>query len=117
MRHRVIPTRASTRISQGSTRTCAVTEPALCAELLESFHRLPLPGASGINIIDNSLQNPEVRQFNLGVETRVGTSVVLRVDALHDLGIHFIIGRNVGEVFNPVVGGPDQIKNLESTAH
>ena len=29
---------------------------------------LPGAGASGINIIDNSMQNPSVQQFNLGVE-------------------------------------------------
>ena len=31
----------------------------------------------------------------------------LRVDVVHDFGTHFIIGRTMGTVFNPVVGGPD----------
>ena len=41
--------------------------------------------------------------------------VVLRVDGVHNLGTHFIIGRTVGTVFNPVVGGPDRVVNLESS--
>ena len=36
---------------------------------------------------------------------------------VHDLGTHFIIGRKIGEVFNPVVGGPDQVKNIESSVN
>ena len=33
------------------------------------------------------------------------------------LGTHFIIGRTIGEVFNPVVGGPDRVVNLESSVN
>jgi hypothetical protein len=93
--------------------------PPFAPSLSSPFTGFPLPGAgaSGINIIDNGLQNPEVQQFNLGFETRVGKDLVLRVDGLHNLGTHFIIGRKIGEVFNPVVGGPDQIKNLESSVN
>ena len=76
---------------------------------------LPGAGAGGINIIDNSQQNPSVQQFNVGIEARLGQDLVLRVDGLHDLGSHFIIGRTVGTVFNPVVGGPDSVVNLESS--
>jgi hypothetical protein len=76
---------------------------------------LPGAGASGINIIDPQLQNPTVHEFHLGVETRLrGTSI--RVDGLHNHGINFLIGRTVGEVFNPVVGGPDRVVNIESSA-
>jgi hypothetical protein len=39
----------------------------------------------------------------------------VRADYLHNFGTHFIIGRAVGTVFNPVVGGPDVVKNLESS--
>ena len=74
-------------------------------------------GASGINIIDNTLQNPSVQQFNLGVQQQLPGSVVLRVDGVHNLGTHFIIGRTIGEVFNPVVGGPDRVVNLESSVN
>jgi len=93
--------------------------PPFAPSFSDPFTGFPLPGAgaSGINIIDNTLQNPEVQQFNLGFETRVGKDAVLRVDGLHNLGTHFIIGRKIGEVFNPVVGGPDQIKNLESSVN
>lgn len=76
---------------------------------------LPGAGASGINIIDNRLQNPAVQQFNLGVQRELPWNTVLRVDGVHALGTHFIIGRTIGEVFNPVVGGPDRVVNLESS--
>ena len=76
---------------------------------------LPGAGASGINIIDNRLQNPMVQQFNLGVQRELPHGIVLRVDGVHNLGTHFIIGRTIGEVFNPVVGGPDRVVNLESS--
>jgi hypothetical protein len=78
---------------------------------------LPGAGASGINIIDNRLENPTVQQFNLGTQVRLPSETVLKVDLVHDLGTHFIIGRPVGEVFNPVVGGPDRVVNLESSVN
>ncbi len=77
---------------------------------------LPGAGASGINIIDNDLQNPMVQQFNLGVQREIVRDLVLRADYLHNFGTHFIIGRTIGEVpLNPVVGGPDRVVNLESS--
>src|SRR5262249_28741284 len=76
---------------------------------------LPGAGAGGINIIDNGMQNPMVQQMNLGVQKEFGRDYVLRVDYLHNFGTHFIIGRTIGQVFNPVVGGPDVVKNLESS--
>jgi len=76
---------------------------------------LPGAGASGINIIDNNLQNPMVQQFNLGVQHELTRNLVARVDYLHNLGTHFIIGRTAGVVNNPVVGGPDRVVNLESS--
>jgi len=78
---------------------------------------LPGAGASGINIIDNDLQNPQIQQFNLGVQRELPFDVLLRVDGIHNLGTHFIIGRTVGTVFNPVVGGPDRVVNLESSVN
>jgi hypothetical protein len=76
---------------------------------------LPGAGAGGINIIDNKLQNPMVQQTNLGIEQQIGANFVLRADCLHDFGTHFIIGRTIGTVFNPVVGGPDRVVNVESS--
>jgi hypothetical protein len=63
------------------------------------------------------MQNPSVQQFNLGVQRELPHNVLLRVDGLHNLGTHFIIGRTVGTVFNPVVGGPDRVVNLESSVN
>jgi hypothetical protein len=78
---------------------------------------LPGAGASGINIIDNGLQNPTVQQFNLGIQHALPGRIVLSVDGVHNLGTHFIIGRTVGTVENPVVGGPDRVVNLESSVN
>lgn len=77
---------------------------------------LPGAGAGGINIIDNGLENPMVQQVNLGIQRQFGHDFVLRADYLHNFGTDFIIGRTIGQVFNPVVGGPDLVKNLESSA-
>ncbi|HWS53658.1 MAG TPA: TonB-dependent receptor [Pyrinomonadaceae bacterium] len=76
---------------------------------------LPGAGAGGINIIDNDLQNPTVQQANLGLQHQFAGDYVVRADYLHAFGTHFIIGRTIGQVFNPVVGGPDLVKNLESS--
>jgi hypothetical protein len=76
---------------------------------------LPGAGAGGINIIDNDLQNPMVQQANLGIQHEFASDYVIRADYVHNFGTHFIIGRTIGQVFNPVVGGPDLVKNLESS--
>jgi hypothetical protein len=76
---------------------------------------LPGEGASGINIIDNDLETPEVEQWNLGAEVALSKGLFLRADAVYNQGTNFIIGRTVGAVFNPVVGGPDRVVNLESS--
>ena len=76
---------------------------------------LPGAGASGINIIDPHLQNPSIHEFHLGVEQDIA-GLRARADVMHNQGIHFLIGRTVGEVYNPVVGGPDRIVNIESSA-
>ena len=76
---------------------------------------LPGAGAGGINIIDNGLQNPMVQQMNLGVQREITHNLVARADYIHNFGTHFIIGRTIGTVFNPVVGGPDLVKNIESS--
>jgi hypothetical protein len=75
---------------------------------------LPGEGASGINIIDPELQSPMVHQFHAGVEATI-LEAQARVDVLHASGRNFLIGRPVGEVFNPVVGGPDRVVNIESS--
>jgi Carboxypeptidase regulatory-like domain/TonB dependent receptor len=77
----------------------------------------PGAGAAGINIIDNAMQNPEVQQFNLGFQWEFTKNWVVRADGIHDLGTHFILGVPIGTVYNPVVGGPDVVKNLESSVN
>ena len=76
---------------------------------------LPGAGASGINIIDNNLQNPMVQQFNFGMQRELVKDLVVKADYLHNFGTNFIIGRTIGTVNNPVVGGPDRVVNLESS--
>jgi outer membrane receptor protein involved in Fe transport len=78
---------------------------------------LPGAGAGGINIIDNDLQNPMVQQTNIGIQRELFRNFVVRADYLHNFGTHFITGRTIGTVFNPVVGGPDLVKNLESSVN
>ena len=77
---------------------------------------LPGAGAGGINIIDNDLQNPMVQQMNVGVQHELSNQFAVRADYVRNFGTHFIIGRVIGTVpLNPVVGGPDIVKNLESS--
>ncbi|HKG46219.1 MAG TPA: carboxypeptidase regulatory-like domain-containing protein [Pyrinomonadaceae bacterium] len=77
---------------------------------------LPGAGAGGINIIDNNLQNPMVHQMNVGVQRELAKDLVVRADYVRNAGTHFIIGRIIGTVpFNPVVAGPEIVKNLESS--
>ncbi len=78
---------------------------------------IPGAGAGGIYIIDNKMQNPMVQQFNLGFQWQFTGNWVLRADGLHDFGTHFIIGVPIGTVYNPVVGGPDVIKDLQSSVN
>jgi outer membrane receptor protein involved in Fe transport len=96
--------------------TCG-TFPPPAPTLADPFTGFLLPGAgaAGINVIANDLQNPMVQQTNVGLEREFAGDFVVRADYLHNFGTHFIIGRTIGRVFNPVVGGPDLVKNLESS--
>jgi outer membrane receptor protein involved in Fe transport len=81
-----------------------------------------IPGAGGaaegINIIDNNMRNPMVQQFNLGVQYEVARNWILKVDGIHNLGTHFIIGVPLSPpVFNPVSGGPETVTDLQSTVN
>ncbi len=91
--------------------------PPFAPSLGNPFTGFPLAGAgaSGINIIDNAMETPQVQQWNLGAEVRVGSRLYLRADGLYNKGTSFIIGVPIGTVFNPVVGGPDRVLNLESS--
>jgi outer membrane receptor protein involved in Fe transport len=91
--------------------------PPFAPTISNPFTGFPLlgAGASGINIIDNGLQNPMVQQMNLGLERQLGGDFAIRADYLHNYGTQFITGRTIGAVNNPVVGGPDRVVNLESS--
>jgi len=77
---------------------------------------LPGAGASGINIIDSHLKSPMVQEFHVGVERELWGGAQARVDVMHNVGKDFLIGRTVGQVYNPVVGGMDRVVNIESSA-
>jgi hypothetical protein len=91
--------------------------PRFAPNIANPFNGFVLPGAgaSGINIIDPHLQNPSIHEFHVGVEQTIA-GVRARADVMHNQGIHFLIGRTLGEVYNPVVGGPDRVVNIESSA-
>ena len=48
-----------------------------------------------------------VQQTSIGLERQLGARQVVRVTGVYNHGTDFIIGRPIGTVFNPVVGGPD----------
>ena len=75
---------------------------------------LPGAGAAGIGILDPHLRNPTVQEFHVGLERNLGGARA-RVDGVHTQGRNFPMSRFVGEVFNPVVGGPDRVVNVESS--
>jgi hypothetical protein len=75
----------------------------------------PGAGAVGINIIDNDLATPYMQQFNFGFQSELLNNLVVTVDAIHSFGSKFIIGRQIGTVNNPVIGGPDAVVNIESS--
>ena len=56
-----------------------------------------------------------VQQSNVGLQWEFARNFVLKADYLHNFGTHYIIGRTIGVVNNPVVGGPDRVVNLESS--
>lgn len=79
-----------------------------------------IPGAGaaeGMDVISNQIQNPMVQQFNLGVQFEPAKNWIVRADGIHNFGTHFIIGRPIGAVFNPDVGGPEGVTQLESTVN
>jgi hypothetical protein len=81
-----------------------------------------IPGAGGaaegINLIDNNLRNPVVQQFNLGVQYEFAKNWVLKIDGIHNLGTHFIIGVPLNPpVFNPLSGGPETVTDLQSSVN
>ena len=99
-----------------STGTFAPGAPTLA----NAFSGPLIPGAGaaeGMDVISNNLQNPSIQEFNLGLQWRFAPNWIVKADGLHDLGTHFIMGVPVGAVFNPVVGGPEGVTELESAVN
>jgi hypothetical protein len=69
----------------------------------------------GINILDHNLSTPYVQQFNFGFQRELTRDLILSADYIHAFGSKFIIGRFIGSVFNPAIGGNDDVVNIESS--
>ena len=63
------------------------------------------------------MQNPSVQQFNLGVEQQAAAATVLRVDGVHNLGTHFIIGRTDRHGVQSRRRRTGRVVNLESSVN
>ena len=79
---------------------------------------LPGAGASGINIIDNTHAEPE----RAAVQPRRPARVAARTSCCASTACTTSARTSssagpIGEVFNPVVGGPDRVVNLESSVN
>ena len=84
--------------------------------LANPFTGTPLTGVGiGINILDKNLSTPYVQQFNLGFQRELARDLIVSVDGIHAFGSKFIIGRFIGSVFNPSIGGNDDVVNIESS--
>jgi hypothetical protein len=73
------------------------------------------PNAPGINILDNSLQNPMTQQVSLELQWLLTNNLVASAGYLHNFSSHILLGRSLGAVFNPLTGGFDRVVNLESS--
>ena len=69
----------------------------------------------GINVLDPNLSTPYVQQFNLGFQRELTRDLIFSADYIHAFGSKFIIGRFIGSVFNPAIGGNDDVVNIESS--
>ncbi len=84
--------------------------------LANPFTGTPISGVGiGINILDHDLSTPYVQQFNLGLQRELTRDLILSADYIHSFGSKFIIGRFIGSVFNPAIGGNDDVVNIESS--
>ncbi|HEY8462342.1 MAG TPA: hypothetical protein VIM99_18285 [Blastocatellia bacterium] len=71
--------------------------------------------APGINILDNSLQNPMTQQASLELQWSVSNDLMASAGYLRNFGSRILLGRSVGEVFNPLTNSLDRVVNLESS--
>jgi outer membrane receptor protein involved in Fe transport len=71
--------------------------------------------APGINILDNSLQNPMTQQASLELQWLISNNLIASAGYLRNFGSRILLGRDLGAVFNPLTGGLDRVVNLESS--
>jgi hypothetical protein len=89
---------------------------AVSAKLANPFTGAAISGVGiGSNILDKNLSTPYVQQFNLGFQRELTRDLVISVDSIHSFGSKFIMGRFIGSVFNPAIGGNDDVVNIESS--
>jgi len=103
-------------VRQGSVLDAAGNFVPGTPTLLNPFTGTPITGVGvGINILDQNLSTPYVQQFNLGIQHELGGDLIVSGDYIHTFGSKFIIGRFIGSVFNPNIGGNDDVVNIESS--
>jgi outer membrane receptor protein involved in Fe transport len=73
------------------------------------------PNSPGINILDNSLQNPMVQQFSLELGRHLAQNLFVHAGYLHNFGSRMLLGRSPGSVFNPMTRTFDRVVNLEAS--
>ena len=73
------------------------------------------PNAPGINILDNSLQNPMAQQASLELQWLLTNNLTASAGYLHNFGSHTLLGRDLDAVFNPLADGLDRVVNLEAS--
>ena len=101
----------------------------------------PFAGASavfgiGVNVVDNHAGTPYVQQATVGAQQQFGQNWTVSVDAIHNFGKRFLIGRFLRSapegvnspllvcpngvdpctITDPVTGRSDQVTNIESSA-
>lgn len=69
------------------------------------------PNAPGINILDNSLRNPMAQQTSLELQWLPANNLTASAGYLHNFGSRILLGRGLGEIFNPLIGGFDRVVN------
>jgi hypothetical protein len=54
------------------------------------------------------------QQASLEFQWLLTNDMRARAGYLHSFGSHILLGRSLGAIFNPLIGGPDRVVNLES---
>ena len=92
---------------------------AVCADRVQPVHRLHPARGRRVRHQHHRLAAAEpegAAGCRSGSSDSSGRGRCCAWTVVHNHGTDFIIGRTVGTVFNPVVGGPDRVVNLESSA-